>query len=62
MCVLVVNSNINDSFCLFFFRSKTNELTTEINKLQEEVEMYKQENSAYLTYEKRWDVLQLMQC
>lgn len=53
MCVLVVNSNINDSFCLFFFRSKTNELTTEINKLQEEVEMYKQENSAYLTYEKR---------
>lgn len=40
-------------FCLFFCRSKTNELTTEINKLQEEVEMYKQEKSVYLSYEKR---------
>lgn len=49
-------------FFIFFFRSKTNELTTEINKLQEEVEMYKQEKSVYLSYEKRWDLLQLMQC
>lgn len=61
-CALVVHPNGNDSFFLIFFRSKTNELTTEINKLQEEVEMYKQEKSVYLSYEKRWDVLQLMQC
>uniref|UniRef100_A0A8C0BAN3 Intraflagellar transport 74 n=1 Tax=Buteo japonicus TaxID=224669 RepID=A0A8C0BAN3_9AVES len=44
-------------FCLFFCRSKTNELTTEINKLQEEVEMYKQEKSVYLSYEKRAEAL-----
>ncbi|NWX58198.1 IFT74 protein, partial [Promerops cafer] len=49
----VVPPNVNDTFFLIFFRSKTNELTTEINKLQEEVEMYKQEKSVYLSYEKR---------
>lgn len=52
-CALVVHTNVNDSFFFIFFRSKTNELTTEINKLQEEVEMYKQEKSVYLSYEKR---------
>uniref|UniRef100_A0A8D0GY49 Intraflagellar transport 74 n=1 Tax=Sphenodon punctatus TaxID=8508 RepID=A0A8D0GY49_SPHPU len=33
-------------------RSKISELTTEINKLQKEIEMYNQENSVYLSYEK----------
>lgn len=48
-------------FLLFFFRirSKISELTTEINKLQKEIEMYNQENSVYLSYEKRWVILQL---
>ncbi|NWR98487.1 IFT74 protein, partial [Motacilla alba] len=49
--------NVNDSFFFIFFRSKTNELTTEINKLQEEIEMYKQEKSVYLSYEKRAEAL-----
>uniref|UniRef100_A0A8D0FHN9 Intraflagellar transport 74 n=1 Tax=Strix occidentalis caurina TaxID=311401 RepID=A0A8D0FHN9_STROC len=52
-----VTSNVNDSFLFIFFRSKTNELTTEINKLQEEVEMYKQEKAVYLSYEKRAEAL-----
>ncbi|XP_010193173.1 PREDICTED: intraflagellar transport protein 74 homolog, partial [Mesitornis unicolor] len=36
---------------------KTNELTTEVNKLQEEIEMYKQDKSVYLSYEKRAEAL-----
>ncbi|KAK2514971.1 intraflagellar transport protein 74 homolog [Columba livia] len=48
---------MDKTYYLGLLRSKTNELTTEINKLQEEVEMYKQENSAYLTYEKRAEAL-----
>ncbi|KAF4794827.1 hypothetical protein TURU_098530 [Turdus rufiventris] len=45
------------TYYLGVLRSKTNELTTEINKLQEEVEMYKQEKSVYLSYEKRAETL-----
>lgn len=52
-CALIGYPNVDDSFFFIFFRSKINELTTEINKLQEEVEMYKQEKSVYLSYEKR---------
>uniref|UniRef100_A0A493T182 Intraflagellar transport 74 n=1 Tax=Anas platyrhynchos platyrhynchos TaxID=8840 RepID=A0A493T182_ANAPP len=48
--------SLSKSF-VYFCRSKTNELTTEINKLQEEVEMYKQEKSVYLSYEKRAEAL-----
>ncbi|NWX16837.1 IFT74 protein, partial [Aegotheles bennettii] len=45
------------TYYLGLLRSKTNELTTEINKLQEEVEMYTQEKSVYLSYEKRAEAL-----
>ncbi|NXH51183.1 IFT74 protein, partial [Rhabdornis inornatus] len=45
------------TYYLGMLRNKTSELTTEINKLQEEVEMYKQEKSVYLSYEKRAEAL-----
>ncbi|KAM6303087.1 intraflagellar transport protein 74 homolog [Podargus strigoides] len=48
---------LDKTYYLGQLRSKTNELTTEIIKLQEEVEMYKQEKSVYLSYEKRAEVL-----
>ncbi|XP_030322978.1 intraflagellar transport protein 74 homolog [Calypte anna] len=48
---------MDKTYYLGLLRSKTNELTTEINKLQEEVEMYKQEKSVYLSYEKRAETL-----
>ncbi|NWR93926.1 IFT74 protein, partial [Furnarius figulus] len=48
---------MDKTYFLGVLRSKTNELTTEINKLQEEVEMYKQEKSVYLSYEKRAETL-----
>ncbi|XP_064259575.1 intraflagellar transport protein 74 homolog isoform X2 [Passer domesticus] len=48
---------MDKTYYLGVLRSKTNELTTEINKLQEEVEMYKQEKSIYLSYEKRAEAL-----
>ncbi|XP_066194956.1 intraflagellar transport protein 74 homolog [Sylvia atricapilla] len=48
---------MDKTYYLGVLRSKTNELTTEINKLQEEVEMYKQEKSVYLSYEKRAEAL-----
>ncbi|XP_026722505.1 intraflagellar transport protein 74 homolog isoform X1 [Athene cunicularia] len=48
---------MDKTYYLGLLRSKTNELTTEINKLQEEVEMYKQEKSVYLSYEKRAESL-----
>ncbi|NXV83280.1 IFT74 protein, partial [Atlantisia rogersi] len=48
---------LDKTYYLGLLRSKTNELTTEINKLQEEVEMYKQEKSVYLSYEKRAEAL-----
>lgn len=34
-------------------RSKINELTTETSKLHKEIDNYNQENSTYLSYEKR---------
>ncbi|MBZ3888795.1 Intraflagellar transport protein 74-like protein [Sciurus carolinensis] len=42
---------------LFTDESKISELTTEINKLQKEIEMHNQENSVYLSYEKRAETL-----
>ncbi|KAM6033268.1 intraflagellar transport protein 74 homolog isoform 1-T2 [Chlamydotis macqueenii] len=48
---------MDKTYYLGLLRSKTNELTTEINKLQEEVEIYKQEKSVYLSYEKRAETL-----
>ncbi|NWT07675.1 IFT74 protein, partial [Vireo altiloquus] len=48
---------MDKTYYLGMLRSKTNELTTEMNKLQEEVEMYKQEKSVYLSYEKRAETL-----
>ncbi|XP_061873791.1 intraflagellar transport protein 74 homolog isoform X1 [Colius striatus] len=48
---------MDKTYYMGLLRSKTNELTTEINKLQEEVEMYKQEKSVCLSYEKRAEAL-----
>ncbi|NXB07284.1 IFT74 protein, partial [Cnemophilus loriae] len=48
---------MDKTYYLGVLRSKTNELTIEINKLQEEVEMYKQEKAVYLSYEKRAEAL-----
>ncbi|NXI45161.1 IFT74 protein, partial [Galbula dea] len=48
---------MDKTYYLGLLRSKTNELTTEINKLQEEVELYKQEKSVYLSYEKSAEAL-----
>ncbi|NWV97670.1 IFT74 protein, partial [Machaerirhynchus nigripectus] len=48
---------MDKTYYLGVLRSKINELTIEINKLQEEVEMYKQEKSVYLSYEKRAEAL-----
>uniref|UniRef100_A0A8C9NAP6 Intraflagellar transport 74 n=1 Tax=Serinus canaria TaxID=9135 RepID=A0A8C9NAP6_SERCA len=44
---------MDKTYYLGVLRSKINEITAEISKLQEEVEMYKQEKSVYLSYEKR---------
>ncbi|KAH0628359.1 hypothetical protein JD844_009415 [Phrynosoma platyrhinos] len=48
---------MDKSYYLGVLRSKINELTTEINKLQKEIDMYNQENSVYLSYEKRAESL-----
>ncbi|KFU92154.1 Intraflagellar transport protein 74, partial [Chaetura pelagica] len=48
---------MDKTYYLGLLRTKTNELTTEINKLQEDVETYKQEKSVYLSYEKRAEAL-----
>ncbi|NXB89066.1 IFT74 protein, partial [Vidua chalybeata] len=48
---------MDKTYYLGVLRSKTNELAIEINKLQEELEMYKQEKSVYLSYEKRAEAL-----
>ncbi|XP_075787577.1 intraflagellar transport protein 74 homolog isoform X1 [Pelodiscus sinensis] len=48
---------MDKSYYLGLLRSKISELTTEINKLQKEIEMYNQENSVYLSYEKRAEIL-----
>uniref|UniRef100_A0A803SV32 Intraflagellar transport 74 n=1 Tax=Anolis carolinensis TaxID=28377 RepID=A0A803SV32_ANOCA len=48
---------MDKSYYLGVLRSKISELTTEINKLQKERDMYNQENSVYLSYEKRAESL-----
>nr|XP_019591832.1 PREDICTED: intraflagellar transport protein 74 homolog isoform X4 [Rhinolophus sinicus] len=48
---------LDKSYYLGLLRSKISELTSEINKLQKEIEMYNQENSVYLSYEKRAETL-----
>ncbi|KAJ6669487.1 hypothetical protein lerEdw1_000035 [Lerista edwardsae] len=48
---------MDKSYYLGVLRSKINELTTEITKLQKEIDMYNQENSVYLSYEKRAESL-----
>ncbi|XP_011812505.1 PREDICTED: intraflagellar transport protein 74 homolog isoform X2 [Colobus angolensis palliatus] len=48
---------LDKSYYLGLLRSKISELTTEVNKLQKEIEMYNQENSVYLSYEKRAETL-----
>ncbi|KAL8203067.1 UNVERIFIED_CONTAM: Intraflagellar transport protein 74, partial [Gekko kuhli] len=48
---------MDKSYYLGVLRSKINELTTEINKLQKEIDTYNQENSVYLSYEKRAESL-----
>uniref|UniRef100_A0A8C6XTP8 Intraflagellar transport 74 n=1 Tax=Naja naja TaxID=35670 RepID=A0A8C6XTP8_NAJNA len=48
---------MDKSYYLGVLRGKINELTTEINKLQKEIDMYNQENSVYLSYEKRAESL-----
>lgn len=39
--------------CFYYNRSKISELTTESSKLQKEIDAFNQENSVYLSYEKR---------
>ncbi|XP_039203759.1 intraflagellar transport protein 74 homolog isoform X2 [Crotalus tigris] len=48
---------MDKSYYLGVLRGKINELTLEINKLQKEIDMYNQENSVYLSYEKRAESL-----
>lgn len=48
---------MDKTYYLGLLRSKTSELTAQINKLQEEVEMHKQEKSVCLSYEKRAEAL-----
>uniref|UniRef100_A0A3Q1FJW7 Intraflagellar transport 74 n=1 Tax=Acanthochromis polyacanthus TaxID=80966 RepID=A0A3Q1FJW7_9TELE len=44
---------LDKSYYLGLLRSKINELTTETSKLHKEIDNYHQENSVYLSYEKR---------
>ncbi|XP_061569834.1 intraflagellar transport protein 74 homolog [Cololabis saira] len=44
---------LDKSYYLGLLRSKTNELVIEISKLGKEIDNYNQENSVYLSYEKR---------
>ncbi|XP_048359614.1 intraflagellar transport protein 74 homolog isoform X1 [Sphaerodactylus townsendi] len=48
---------MDKSYYLGVLRGKINELTTEISKLQKEIDMHNQENSVYLSYEKRAESL-----
>ncbi|XP_037533922.1 intraflagellar transport protein 74 homolog [Nematolebias whitei] len=48
---------LDKSYYLGLLRSKINELTTETSKLHKEIENYNQENSVYLSYEKRAESL-----
>uniref|UniRef100_A0A3Q2DEE9 Intraflagellar transport 74 n=1 Tax=Cyprinodon variegatus TaxID=28743 RepID=A0A3Q2DEE9_CYPVA len=50
------SSHQSKAFC-FPTRSKINELTTETSRLHKEIEHYNQENSVYLSYEKRAEAL-----
>ncbi|XP_036436633.1 intraflagellar transport protein 74 homolog [Colossoma macropomum] len=44
---------LDKSYYLGLLRGKINELTTETSKLQKEIDIFNQENSVYLSYEKR---------
>uniref|UniRef100_A0A8B9RD22 Intraflagellar transport 74 n=1 Tax=Astyanax mexicanus TaxID=7994 RepID=A0A8B9RD22_ASTMX len=44
---------LDKSYYLGLLRGKINELTTETSKLQMEIDVFNQENSVYLSYEKR---------
>ncbi|XP_077410406.1 intraflagellar transport protein 74 homolog isoform X5 [Vanacampus margaritifer] len=48
---------LDKSYYLGLLRSKINELTTEIGKLHKEMDTFNQENSVYLSYEKRAESL-----
>nr|XP_015217918.1 PREDICTED: intraflagellar transport protein 74 homolog isoform X1 [Lepisosteus oculatus] len=48
---------LDKSYYLGLLRSKINELTTETGKLQKEIDTFNQENSVYLSYEKRAEAL-----
>uniref|UniRef100_A0A671QVA8 Intraflagellar transport 74 homolog n=1 Tax=Sinocyclocheilus anshuiensis TaxID=1608454 RepID=A0A671QVA8_9TELE len=48
---------LDKSYYLGLLRSKINELTMESSKLQKDIDTFSQENSVYLSYEKRAEVL-----
>uniref|UniRef100_A0A3Q3E067 Intraflagellar transport 74 n=1 Tax=Hippocampus comes TaxID=109280 RepID=A0A3Q3E067_HIPCM len=48
---------LDKSYYLGLLRSKINELTAEIGKLHKEIDTFNQENSVYLSYEKRAESL-----
>uniref|UniRef100_A0A3B3WEL7 Intraflagellar transport 74 homolog n=1 Tax=Poecilia mexicana TaxID=48701 RepID=A0A3B3WEL7_9TELE len=48
---------LDKSYYLGLLRSKINELTTETSKLHKEIENFNQENSVYVSYEKRAESL-----
>ncbi|KAG2466434.1 IFT74 protein, partial [Polypterus senegalus] len=48
---------MDKSYYLGLLRSKINELTTEISRLQKEIDTFNQENSVYLSYEKSAEAL-----
>uniref|UniRef100_A0A8C1NI44 Intraflagellar transport 74 n=1 Tax=Cyprinus carpio TaxID=7962 RepID=A0A8C1NI44_CYPCA len=48
---------LDKSYYLGLLRSKINELTMESSKLQKDIDTFNQENSVYLSYEKRAEVL-----
>lgn len=50
---------LDKSYYLGLLRSKINELTTETSKMLKEIDNYNQENSVYLSYEKRAEGLAL---
>ncbi|OCT97808.1 intraflagellar transport protein 74 homolog [Xenopus laevis] len=50
---------MDKSYFLGLLRSKVSELTTEMGKLKKEIDTYNQENSVYLSYEKRAEALAL---
>ncbi|KAM9331162.1 intraflagellar transport protein 74 homolog [Gastrophryne carolinensis] len=48
---------MDKSYFLGLLRSKVSELTLEMTKLKKEIDTYNQENSAYLSYEKKAEIL-----